>query len=111
MEDKIITHMRTTNHLGELMTGAYGYLSAIVDEYLHSPEIGSVNLREQFMSLQIEVAHGVQRIISTSGFQPHELIDGVRDTAKEFGLDDGAANEVARRAVKLVFPLTTVTDS
>lgn len=110
MEDKILTHMRTTNHLGEVMTGAYGYLSAIVDSYLHSTETSADELQREFLALQQEVATAVSRIVSTSGFSPHELIDGVRDTAREFGLDDGAANEVARRAVKLVFPMTVVTE-
>jgi hypothetical protein len=110
MEDKIITHMRTTNHLGEVMTGAYGYLSAIVDSYIHSPATSADELRREFYALQQEVADAVSRIIATSGYSPHELIDGVRETAREFGLDDGAANEVARRAVKLIFPMTVVTE-
>lgn len=97
--------------LASLLAGAYGYLSAAVDEYLHSDNVDTDEFHADFHRLQHEITKAMQRMFAEKGITLTVLADGVRDVADALDLPNEEVEKVVRRALSYVFPTGGVTNS
>lgn len=97
--------------LAEILAGAYGYLSAQLDEYLHTDNLSQDTLHADFHRLQHEVTKGMQRVFQEKGITMAEAAAGVRETAWALDLPNEEVSNVVSRALKMVYPATRVTET
>ena len=92
----------------EVLAGAYGYLSAALDEYLHSDNVAQDTLHADFHRLQHEVTEGLQRIFAEKGITMADTALGVRQAGWALDLPAEEVSKAVRRALKMVYPATPV---
>lgn len=95
--------------VAEICAGAYGYLSAAMDAYLHADDITLDALHADFHRIQHEVTKGISRLFNEQSITLHDMAEGVGETARQLGLSEDQVQDVVRKAVKLTFPLATDT--
>lgn len=109
MDEKVLKLMRTSSEIGEVCTGAYGYLSAAVDSFLHSEDVTQAQLYAEFGELQREVTAALQRIIESSGFNLSDVMNGIAEEAERKGYSRDEAREIVRSGMHMIWPYTGVT--
>lgn len=97
--------------VAEICTGAYGYLSSAVDNFLHSEGGDQDELHRQFHELQVEVTRGLQRVFDEKGMSLSEVASAVREVSEAADIPPGEVDVVVRKALKLVYPPTPVTET
>ena len=97
--------------LAEILSGAYGYLSAAVDEYLHTDNVHVDTLHADFHRLQNEVTKGLQLHFEREGVTLAEAARGIGQVAKAMDLPPEHVDKVVHQALKLVWPTTPVTET
>ena len=110
MTYEISTLIAQSHDVAEICAGAFGYLSAAVDEYLHSDDVSQDTLHADFHRLQNEVTKGLQRVFHERNLTMHDVAMGSGEAATALGLPPEHVKEVVRKALKLVFPLEPVTE-
>lgn len=115
-EGKIMTYeisalIAQSHDVAEICAGAFGYLSAAVDEYLHTDDRSQDALHADFHRLQHEVTKGLQRVFDEKGVTMAEMASGVRQAAWALDLPNEHVDYVVRKALKLVYPVDPVTET
>lgn len=95
--------------VAEILTGAYGYLSAAVDNYLHSDAVTTEMLKAEFEELQAATTEALQRHFNNGGMSMHDFALGIAESAEKFDLTPIETHRVVRQALDVVFPITPVT--
>lgn len=111
MDQKVEHLMRTASELGEVCTGAYGYLSALVDNFLHAPGMPLSELREQFYELQAEVTRNIERIMSSHGYSENDVVAAANQAANALGMGPEERAQVVRLAMDFAIPGHRVTET
>lgn len=110
MTYEISALMGQSKDVAEICAGAYGYLSAAVDEYLHADTVSQDELHADFHRLQHEVTKGLQRVFAQHDINMADAAAGIRQTAWALDLPNEAVDGVVRRALKMIYPTTEVTE-
>lgn len=110
MDQRVITDMFQAPTIDHILIGSYGYLSAMVDSFLHSPEATKEQLHREFAELQAIVAHAMTRYFDALGMDRHEIVDEVAKYAANHGVQGEGLYLVRQRMVRLLFPVTPVTE-
>lgn len=95
--------------VAEILSGAYGYLSASVDNYLHSDTVTTEMLARDFQALQVAITDTLQNHFNTSGITMHDFAMAVGESAGRFELTEDETQRVVRKALDVVFPIRPVT--
>lgn len=110
MDQRVITDMFQAPTIDHILIGAYGYLSAMVDSHVHSPESTKEQLHREFAELQAIVAHAMTRYFDALGMDRHAIVDEVAKYASDKGVQGEGLYLVRQRMVRLLFPVTPVTE-
>lgn len=102
--------IKQSKSVAEICAGAFGYLSAAVDEYLHSDSRDKDALHVDFHRLQHEVTKGLQQHFDQQGLSMAEVALGVRQSAWALDLPNEHVDYVVRKALKLIYPVDPVTE-
>lgn len=111
MTYEIAALIKHSSSVAEILSGSYGYLSAAVDEYLHSDNVTLEAFTADFHRLQNEVTKGLQDHFNQSGVTMAEMAHGVRNAARALDLPEDHVDVVVRRALRLVYPVEPVTET
>lgn len=108
MSYEIAALIKHSNSVAEICAGAFGYLSAATDEYLHSDNVTLEAFHQDFHRLQTEVSAGLQHHFESQGTNMADAAHGVRNSARALGLPEEHVDVVVRKALKLIYPNSDV---
>lgn len=111
MDQRILDGFMSAQQIADIYTGAYGYLSAAVDNFLHSAEVGRAELEKDFTELQVVVSKALSRYFAHVGTTRAEVMKNVLDDMRANGASRKDVSEVAWRLGKMFYPMHPVTET